>query len=409
MNRTFTLIFGLTCLCISFIDLPVQVITSVAFAQQTEKPQEVLSDVQVKTIAQKIAVRIFTKNPRNGQECSGSGFIVQKTKIPNQSKPDKQLYQYQILTNNHVINNLKGKYKIQIMDKNTYSASIVEKIDFQDNDLGLLAFNSFEVYQVARLGNSSNLQPEDKVFVAGFPGQSSSCGKAQFTVKPGIVAPLDLLLLPSQTLIGGYRIGYDNDTSIGSSGGPVLNNSGQVVAVNGKGKSITKPLFGNAPDPYKFTDNTEPDPNIKRFMRYFAWGIPVETYIEAVSKPITPILEQQVQSTTEITSTPTSTPLIENKANTYRLNIYQFDNPLIIIFWTFVFAIVAFLFFIVYKSITDTDKTKQNGKTKRGQLAKSTQSQQLADNTKQTQPQPPKTPRETIPEDTEETSDKTID
>ena len=391
-----------------------QVITSVAFAQQTEKPPEALSDMEVNKIARNIAVRIFAKNPKNGQECSGSGFIVKKTKVSNKlkaekQKPEKPLYQYQILTNNHVINNLKGEYKIQIMEKNTYSASIVEQIDFQSNDLGLLAFNSFDVYQVAKLGKSSNLQPEDKVFVAGFPGQSSSCGKAQFTVKPGIVAPLDLLLSSDQTLIGGYRIGYDNDTSIGSSGGPVLNNLGEVVAVNGKGKSITKPLFGNAPDPYKFTDNTEPGPNTKRFMRYFAWGIPIETYIEFIKTP-TPIVKQTLQSTTVNEPSPIPTSSTINQTNINEPNI---DNlPLLfIVIYVVLLLILVPLIWIVYKSITDTNQTKDNGKTEGGKLAKPPHAQ--LPNTNPTTLQSLETPDETmhqpIPENPEKNPDKRHD
>ncbi|MFM6159026.1 MAG: hypothetical protein ACKPE3_39610, partial [Sphaerospermopsis kisseleviana] len=173
---------------------------------------------------------------------------------------------------------------------------------------------------------------------------------------------LDLLLSPGQTLIGGYRIGYDNDTSIGSSGGPVLNNLGEVVAVNGKGKSITQPLFGNAPDPYKFTDNTEPDPNTKRFIRYFAWGIPIETYIEFMKTPA-PIVKQTLQSTTVNEPSPIPTSSTINQTNINESNI---DNlPLLfIVLYVVLFLILVSLIWIVYKSITDTSQGKDESNTK---------------------------------------------
>jgi hypothetical protein len=119
------------------------------------------------------------------------------------------------------------------------------------------------------------LEPQQQVFVVGFPYKISS--EPKLTIKSGVIAPLEFLL-QGKTLVEGYKIGYDIEVQPGTSGGPIIDTVGEVVGVNGRSKSVESP-FANAPDPYTFTDNTQPDKNIKLLMRYFAWGIPIETYI----------------------------------------------------------------------------------------------------------------------------------
>jgi hypothetical protein len=279
MNRILTLIFSLSCVCTSAISLPTQFLISPVFAQPARR-DEPLSDVDITKIAKNITVRIFNKDQK-GKECSASGFIVNKKVIKSKNSDNQpQVYEYQVLTNNHVVNGLAIPYQIQTTDNKIYTATIVKSVNFEDNDLALLTFNSSVEYKKYTLGNSSTLQAGNKVFVAGFPGEMSACDQSKFTIKSGVVAPLEILL-NGKTLIGGYAIGYDNDTKRGSSGGPVLNDLGEVVAVNGKGK-YSKPPFANTPDPYKFNDNTEPDQNIKLLMTYFSWGIPIETYVKTI-------------------------------------------------------------------------------------------------------------------------------
>ncbi|MEK0194096.1 serine protease [Microcoleus anatoxicus] len=267
---------SLACVCSVAIALQPQAINLAQSPKPSTTKAALLSDEAVSKKAKEITVKVFKVLPDNEEEVGGSGFIVKVKKRENATSQ----YVYLVLTNNHVIEGLKGlkgEYKIKTDDNEVHQAYQYKEADFKGNDLGLLSFSSSISYKEAEQGDSSTLKPEQKIFVAGFPCESNPC-KSKFKIVPGLVAPLSLLL-KNKTLVEGYRIGYDNNTSPGSSGGPVLTSAGKVVAINGKGKYPKSPI-ANAPNPYIFTDNSKPSPDIEQFMRYFAWGIPIETYNE---------------------------------------------------------------------------------------------------------------------------------
>lgn len=103
--------------------------------------------------------------------------------------------------------------------------------------------------------------------------------------KPKTVPPFDLvegevILVAEHALEWGYQIGYHNDTTKGMSGGPVLNQNNEVVAIHGLGDF---PFWGN---PYTYKDGSPPpcEP-LWQVMYRLSWGIPAETIAE-VAPPV---------------------------------------------------------------------------------------------------------------------------
>ncbi|MGD2183823.1 S1 family peptidase [Lusitaniella coriacea] len=211
-----------------------------------EDPSE-LSPEQLGAIARAIVVRV------NANSNKGSGILV-----------SHQGSIYTVLTNQHVLT--PGEpYQIETSDGQRHPATPVDGVDFQGNDLALLQFRSgIKRYQTATLGNSSHLKIGEAVFAAGFPSESK-----EFALNSGQVA---LSIEPA--LIGGYQMGYTNPIHKGMSGGPLLNQQGKVVGINGIHQY---PFWGN---PYVFNNRTHPPLWLRKWMVHFSWGIPAETSVQ---------------------------------------------------------------------------------------------------------------------------------
>jgi S1-C subfamily serine protease len=93
------------------------------------------------------------------------------------------------------------------------------------NDLAILEFQAPNNYAIATLGDSSAAFKNEKVFAAGFPHESD-----QYTFSSGNIS-----LIAEKPLIGGYQIGFNNQTQQGMSGGPLLNEKGEVIGILGQG------------------------------------------------------------------------------------------------------------------------------------------------------------------------------
>jgi tetratricopeptide (TPR) repeat protein len=173
------------------------------------------SAVEVGKIAKGISVHITTVGSKN----AGSGTILHK-----------QGDVYTILTAAHVLRNDKA-FQITTPDGQVHK-SIDNSIHRATNnvDLAIVQFRSKQNYQVAKLGNSQSLAAGMQVFVAGFPAATTTISEGTLNFTKG-----EITANASKANNKGYSLIYNNATLPGMSGGPVLNDRGEVVAIHGQG------------------------------------------------------------------------------------------------------------------------------------------------------------------------------
>ncbi|WP_156331800.1 tetratricopeptide repeat-containing serine protease family protein, partial [Planktothricoides sp. SR001] len=96
-------------------------------------------------------------------------------------------------------------------------------------DLGVLTFTSDKSYPVAKLGNSEKMVEATSVLVVGAPGIIGRIKTRTLLFNWGKI--IGRVPQPKD----GYSLIYDANTEPGMSGGPVLNNRGEIVGVHGQG------------------------------------------------------------------------------------------------------------------------------------------------------------------------------
>jgi tetratricopeptide (TPR) repeat protein len=171
------------------------------------------------TVVGKIAKDISVYIETTGAKNTGSGMILHK-----------QGDLYTVLTAAHVVR--KGKdFQFTTPDGEVHQ-SIDSSIRQANNnlDLATVQFRSNKSYPVAKLGSSQSLSAGMEIYVAGFPAQTAAIrsGILNFT-KGAITANAN------KANSQGYSLIYNNATLPGMSGGPVLNDRGEVVAIHGQG------------------------------------------------------------------------------------------------------------------------------------------------------------------------------
>ncbi|AFY74405.1 trypsin-like serine protease with C-terminal PDZ domain [Synechococcus sp. PCC 7502] len=169
-----------------------------------------LSAVEIGKIAKQVTVLIKTDQV-------GSGVIVCREKNT-----------YYVLTAKHVIDQ-KDKYTIVTADEQEYPLdyNTVEKLP--DVDLAIATFTSDRNYNVAKIGNSNNAPEGTSVYVAGFPKVGNAIDRSIYQFTPGQVTAN-----ASKPLAFGYGLVYTNKTLPGMSGGAVLDDNAQLVAIHGR-------------------------------------------------------------------------------------------------------------------------------------------------------------------------------
>lgn len=161
---------------------------------------------QVKTVAKAVTVRI--EGPKGG-----SGVIL-----------EKKGNTYYILTNWHVVDQA-GDYRVITPDGKSHSVyySLIRRSPGMD--LAVVPFSSPESYPLAQLANSPATAGK-KAIVAGWPISGGSLRQPIFLATEG-------LLTGRQTAWNGYTLVYNNLVRAGMSGGPVLDDAGRLIAING--------------------------------------------------------------------------------------------------------------------------------------------------------------------------------
>jgi serine protease Do len=217
---------------------------------------------KIERIAQEVTVRIATES------AYGSGVVV-----AHQGRT------YTVLTCQHVTAESKqGIYQVLTADGKTYPARLQPWQNVQKLDLALIEFESPTNYPTVKLGNLKQLPIGASVYAAGFPNyyliskdnmeETYKLGRKIFKFTPGTVE----LILDKPSLPDGYSLGYTNEVELGMSGGPVLNENGELIGINGRSKY---PIQGI--DAFTFTDGTKP--SIAKFqqMEPLSWAIPIYT------------------------------------------------------------------------------------------------------------------------------------
>lgn len=133
---------------------------------------------------------------------SGSGCIINKNGT--------------ILTSSHVIDR-SNNIEVTVANGEKYEALIIDKIDGLSKDLALIKISPKHPLKTVKLGDSSNIKVGQKVLAIGNPFGF------QGTLTQGIVSRIDYRKNKIQT---------DAAINPGSSGGPLVNTTGEVIGIN---------------------------------------------------------------------------------------------------------------------------------------------------------------------------------
>ena len=167
-----------------------------------------VSSAQVYQIAAQVTVLI------DGYQ-SGSGVIFKRNGNV-----------YYLLTAKHVVNENAIYYVITLDgDRHRIESTNIQIVN--NIDLAVVQFTSDKTYQVAQLINADQVANGSTVYVAGAPAPSATIPQRTLIVSPGT-------LVGVQQPQDGYALIYNNITQPGMSGGPLLNEEGQVIGIHGQ-------------------------------------------------------------------------------------------------------------------------------------------------------------------------------
>ncbi len=221
-----------------------------------------LSSTEVAKLTKAITVLIDNKNG------SGTGVIIKH-----------EGNTYTVLTTKHVVEN-QTEYEIVTPDGQRYPLDYKTVKKLPEVDLAIVQFTSDQSYAVAKIGNSDEAIEGATAYVAGFPQAKGAISNSIYNFTDGRITAN-----ASKPLRNGYALVYSNDTLPGMSGGPVLNEKGELVGIHGMGDTIEN---------FQISDQ---NPNII-IKTGFNLGIPINTFLKlsanagadvGVSPPSTPI------------------------------------------------------------------------------------------------------------------------
>jgi serine protease Do len=242
---------------------------------QTRIPEE-----SIKEKAEKISVKITFRE--GGLSSSGSGLIFKRIIQPPLNGAQK--YKYYVLTNSHISDKIPGysSTKILTSDKKEHVGKVIKLIELSDKyDLQSISFESDREYEIAVIPKPTQIDQWDKAYIFGYPCDEKICNSRKFLT--GNIGMIHLLPNNSIKLTKGYSIPYTNETESGMSGSPVMNFSGEVIAIHGLGKNADP--GGEAKDsPYLLNNKDQLSPITKETAKLFSWGINLMIINEELSK-----------------------------------------------------------------------------------------------------------------------------
>ena len=152
---------------------------------------------------------------------AGSGVVFKKD--------DKT---YSVLTAYHVVKKAKGNCLILTSDGSQHKVAASDAtVPVAGVDLAVLTFVSDKTYKLAKMGDSDKAVEGTSVYVAGAPGVSEAIKQRTMLIPDGRI----IGLVPQPSEAEGYGLIYNNNTSRGMSGGPVLNQKGELIGIHGSG------------------------------------------------------------------------------------------------------------------------------------------------------------------------------
>jgi S1-C subfamily serine protease len=133
---------------------------------------------------------------------------------------------YTVLTNAHVLQQ-SGSYGIVTPDGKCYAIRSDTIKRLPNLDLAIFLFSSTASYTVAQLGNPTQLSLGQTVYVGGWANSGGRLQSRVFLTSEGQITEVNSQL-PS-----GYSLSYTNLVRVGMSGGPVLDQQGRLIGING--------------------------------------------------------------------------------------------------------------------------------------------------------------------------------
>ncbi len=176
-------------------------------------PATAISSTEVAKIAKAVTVSITTPGVQ------GSGSIINRTGNT-----------YTVLTAAHVVKKANRQYTIELSDGQTYPVRKRQLALNGNLDLAVVQFQSNVNYSVIKIGDSNTAEEGSAAYVAGFPVATAAITQSVYTFSDGKITANS-----SKPFANGYSIVYSCNTLPGMSGGPVLNERGELIAVHGKG------------------------------------------------------------------------------------------------------------------------------------------------------------------------------
>ncbi len=167
---------------------------------------------QVAQVSKAVTVEIKTDNS------IGSGVLV--------AKSDRG---YTVLTAAHVVRD-EQKYQLIAPDGRSYGIDRSKIKILPGADLALVSFASTQPYRTVKVRQANAIAEGSTVYVGGFPLTTQSISKPLFNFTEGRVTASS-----KQPLQDGYGLVYTNLTLPGMSGGSVLNDQGELIAIHGRG------------------------------------------------------------------------------------------------------------------------------------------------------------------------------
>jgi tetratricopeptide (TPR) repeat protein len=186
--------------------------TTVALVQPIASAK---SAVEVGRIATAVTVEI----KEIGKSRVGSGILLQR-----------QGDVYTVLTAGHVVERGTA-FTLKTADGQVHQ-SITNSVKLSGNniDLGVVKFRATKNYTLAKIGTSKSLEALSPIYVAGFPESTYAIAAGTINITEGKV-----IGNATKGNDKGYSLIYSNITFRGMSGGAVLNEAGELVAIHGQG------------------------------------------------------------------------------------------------------------------------------------------------------------------------------